>query len=117
MSDQIPDLSKWDNVTSDALEAPEDSPSDAEIDHKAESARKKAAQEHEQRDALFKVIARSLVGALFASVAVTFTYSISQWGGIDPLVIIGFNASVVVQVIGLSYIVARHLFPDGREDR
>lgn len=112
MSDEFPDFDEWDEASQEMLAEPESNPSDSLVEQVAEAARKKADQEHDQRDRLFKIVARSLIGALASSVLITGCYMVAQWGRVEASVVIGFNASVVVQTIGLAYIVARHLFPE-----
>lgn len=39
-------------------------------------------------------------------------YTISQWGQIQPTVVVGYFSSVVVQVIGILWVISRYLFPE-----
>lgn len=114
---QFPDFSIWDSIPQDALaETPDKSPTDETIDHKAKAARDKAVQTHDFREKFFKTIRGALVASLLASALLMGVYAISQWGHIDAKVMMSFNAAVVVNTIGLAYIVAKYLFPEGGGD-
>lgn len=118
MSDQeFPDLSRWDVVGQDELAQSEERlPEDKVVEAQVEAARRKATQTHSFRRSLFTTIRRALVATLAAAVSVMVLYMISEWGQIDPTVVISFNAAVVVNTIGLAYIVANYLFPKGGGD-
>lgn len=113
MSDEFPDLSRWEDRLSDELDTAEDFPDDAVVDAKSEAARRKAAQTHRFRGSLFRTVTWSLVGTLLAAVGIMGVYLASQWHHVDSAVMISFNAAVVVNTIGLAYIVANYLFPKG----
>lgn len=50
-----------------------------------------------------------------ASTGVMITYLVSQWRSISPAVPIAFFASVVVESIGILYVIAQHLFPNDKK--
>lgn len=54
----------------------------------------------------------TVVGTLVAA-ATTFTslYFWSEWGELDPAVMIAYFTSVVVESIGILYVIASYLFP------
>lgn len=85
-------------------------------DDQIDDQKRKARQTHQFRDSFFRVVCTSVIGALAASIASVAAYCFSEWGQLDSTVIIGFNAAVVVQVIGLALIVAKYLFPEGGAD-
>lgn len=116
MSPEFPDLSPWEDLQADQLDSPEELPSDELVEAKSEAARKKADQTHRFRNRLFNTVSRSLVCTLAAAVLIMITYMISEWGELEPSVIISFNAAVVVNTVGLAYIVANYLFPKGGGD-
>jgi hypothetical protein len=115
---EFPDLSKFDAGSLEDLTARQENlPNDAAInDAKAAAARRKASQTHKFRESLFSTVRWALIATLAASVAVMGVYMGSQWGEIEPAVIISFNAAVVVNTVGLAYIVANYLFPKGGGD-
>jgi hypothetical protein len=119
-----PDESNWqhmswadfDDVTLERLDqAAGVTAADATVSHAAEAARKKADQKHEQREELFKTVRRCLVCTLAASALIMAFYIRSQWGNIASAVMISWNVAIVVNTIGLAYIVANYLFSDGQE--
>lgn len=94
----------------DALAGPEKTPSDAKVRKKVSDAESRAAQEHGFRNELFKTIKGTLVGTLISAVGVMVAYIVSAWGEVDAAVMVSFFGAVVVQTIGLSYIVANYVF-------
>lgn len=119
MSGQTPfpdDFEYWDNLPAEELDRPEKWPSDEKVDSLAETARKKAAQTHDFRESLFKTVRRALVATLLSSVIIMGLYLASEWGSVSAAVMISFNAAVVVNTIGLAYIIANYLFPSGGAD-
>lgn len=69
-----------------------------------------AQQAHGMRERFFNFVVRSVVGTLIATGLVMAAYVVSQWGRLAPGVMVSFYSAVVVQVIGLAYIIARYLF-------
>lgn len=107
----------FDEAEVGALATPETTlPSDAEIDAKATAAREKAAQTLKLRESFFKTVRWALISILVASAVTMVLYLISEWGNVSPTVMISFNVAIVVDTIGLAYIVANYLFPRGGAD-
>lgn len=91
-------------------------PDKAVLDEAAAAAARKANQTHVMREELFGTLRKILVAIVGAAAAITVLYIVSQWGEVDATVIISFNAAVVVNCIGLVYIIAKYLFPEGGGD-
>lgn len=87
---------------------------DAAIDDAEEAARKQAKQKHDQREKLFGTVRWCLVCTLMASAAIMGFYMWSQWGQISSEVMISWNVAIVVNTVGLAYIVANYLFSDNQ---
>lgn len=87
--------------------------SDELVERKVDAATRKADQTHKFREKFFGTVSWAVLGTLVASVVVMLLYLCSEWGQLDAAVLIAFNSAVVVQVIGLAYIVAKYLFPEG----
>jgi hypothetical protein len=89
----------------------EDEASDKAIDSALRRSDVKAAQQaHRMRKRFYNFVVKAVFGTLAASALTMFLYVISQWGKIDAAVMVAFFSAVVVQVIGLAYIIARYLF-------
>lgn len=116
MTEEFPDLARWDKGQADELNGDEHRPSDRMIEAKADAAREKAQQAHDFRRRLFSTITRVVVCTLFGAACLMGAYVWSQWGELDRIVVISFNAAVVVNTVGLAYIVANYLFPKGGAD-
>lgn len=114
--DPFPDFERWAHLPAEQLDELEQGPSDEKVDSLAEAARKKATQTHGFRESLFKTVRRALVATLGSSVIIMALYMVSEWGSVSPAVMISFNAAVVVNTIGLAYIIANYLFPSGGAD-
>lgn len=69
-----------------------------------------AKQAHKMRKRFFRFVVRSVVSTLVATGAIMGAYVVSQWGDLDAAVMVAFFSAVVVQVLGLAYIIARYLF-------
>lgn len=106
----------YDDSVLDELTASEKFPTDGEVDQRTELARRKATQTHEFRETLFRTVRRALVTILAMSSVVMVLYMISEWGDVSPAVMISYNVAVVVNTIGLAYIIANYLFPRGGAD-
>ena len=76
----------------------------------------KGQQSHELREQLFTTVRWALISTLGAAVIIMGLYLKSEWGHIDAAVMISFHTAVVVNTIGLAYIVANYLFPRGGGD-
>ena len=76
----------------------------------------KAEQTHNFRKTLFETVRWSLVATLAASAVMMVLYLMSQWGKVSPAVMVSFHTAVVVNTVGLAYIVANYLFPRGGGD-
>lgn len=85
-------------------------------DDQVETYRNKAVQTHGFRDSFFRTVKWSLISTLAAAVVIMALYIISEWNDLQSAVLISFNAAVVVNTIGLAYIVANYLFPRGGGD-
>ena len=81
-----------------------------------EAKKKKAEQTHDLRGRFFGTVQWALLGTLGSATVLMGCYLFSQWGSVDAAVMISFNAAVVVNTIGLAYIVANYLFPKGGGD-
>lgn len=90
--------------------------SDATIEEKVSAAEGKAKQTFDFREKFFRTVSRSLIGALIACGLTMLAYVFSEWGTLDAAVMISFNAAVVAQVVGLAFILAKYLFPEGGAD-
>ncbi len=94
-----------------SVEDLEQQPTFPATDNEVKAARERARQTHTSRDSFYPTVRWTLVGVLTSSAAVMVAYLVSEWGELDPAVMISFNAAVVANTIGLAYIVAKHLFP------
>ena len=94
-----------------SIEDLETQPVVAASDDDVEAARKRSEQTHTFRDSFYPTVRWTLVCVLGSSAVVMGLYLVSEWGQLDPTVMISFNAAVVANTIGLAYIVAKHLFP------
>lgn len=107
------ELSKLANAEASALEAV---PTKRATDEQVEALKKKATQTHGFRDSFFRTVKWSLISTLAAAVVIMGLYIVSEWSELESAVLISFNAAVVVNTIGLAYIVANYLFPKGGGD-
>lgn len=103
-------------ISSELLTADANTTGDDAINEYVDAARKKQDQTHKFRDSLFTTVQRALVGTLLVAVGIMAAYITSEWGHISPAVMISFHTAVVVNTIGLAYIVANYLFPRGGGD-
>lgn len=88
-----------------------DEASDREVEVELRKTDLEAAQQaHEMRESFYRWVIRAVSLTLVASAASMVAYLWSQWGSIAPAVMVAFYSAVVVQVIGLAYIIARYLF-------
>ena len=91
-------------------------PVEAASGKQIEAAKNKANQTYDFRDSFFRTVKWSLIATLAAAVVVMVLYIIADWGHLDATVLISFNSAVVVNTLGLAYIVANYLFPKGGSD-
>ncbi len=66
---------------------------------------------HKYRRVMVKWTLRVVGFLTFAATAFMALYIFSQWGNIDPSVMIAYFASIVAETIGILYVIARYLFP------
>lgn len=58
-----------------------------------------------------------VAGVLTSAVIVMGLYIGSEWGELAPEVLLGFFAAVVVETIGILYVISTYLFPKGGATR
>ena len=90
--------------------------SDAKIEKKVDNAARKSTQTHTFRNVLFVSIVSAMGLTIAGSIAVILLYMKSEWEDIDAVVMVGWFSAVVVNTLGLAYIVAKYLFPEGGAD-
>ncbi|OZE41420.1 MULTISPECIES: hypothetical protein [unclassified Rhodococcus (in: high G+C Gram-positive bacteria)] len=74
---------------------------------------KKEEQANDQREKFFKWSVWAVSGTLVGNFGIFVLYLKSQWGEISDLVMTAWISATVVEVLGIAYIIASHLFPNG----
>lgn len=69
------------------------------------------------RKALVPFTKWCVAGVLIAAVVVMVLYVCSEWGELHPAVMLGFFTSVIVETLGILYIISTYLFPRGGAKR
>lgn len=113
MSEPTPEeLADADAATVDDLAAsPERVVSDQTANRILEAEAKRQDQANELRPRFFWSVVAAMSFTLVASVGIMAAYLWSQWGEVEPGVMIAWMSAAVVETIGLAYIVANYLFP------
>ncbi|WP_344734216.1 hypothetical protein [Nocardioides fonticola] len=90
--------------------------SDETVDAKVKMAQQREEQAHGFRQRFFNTVTRTLWVALSSSVVLLALYMISEWHEVSPTVMVAYFSAVVVNVLGLAFIVARYVFHDPSTD-
>ncbi|MCX8559827.1 hypothetical protein OS122_02795 [Mycolicibacterium mucogenicum] len=102
----------------DLANAPESNPPDASIAERIDAARLgelEDARKYRRRIVRFTLIT---VGFLvLAATGFMVTYFVSQWDQVESSVMIAFFSSIVVESIGILYIISRYLFPNSGPEK
>lgn len=107
------------DTRADVLGAQPDAPSEppANIDgRKNHEAIQDLQTAREQRRRIVTFTLRTVSGLLIAATVCMGLYMWSQWHAIDSKVVIAYFTSVVVETIGVLYVITRNLFPNGAKN-
>jgi len=88
------------------------------LKHQAEESRlniEDHRQAHKMRLQFYWYSVVALGIMVLSSIGIMIAYLVGHWGRVDAVVMSAFYVSVVAQVVGLAFIVARYLFPGKSE--
>lgn len=92
---------------------PAPNPPDKSVDDRIDEERiKELAAARKYRQQIVKFTLRAVGALVFAATSFMIVYVVSQWNHIEASVMIGYFSSVVVQSIGILYVISKYLSPD-----
>lgn len=106
-------------LPADQLAAPttDDDHSDNDLTNAFDQEKLTEAQRANQfRKDLVKFTQITVAGLVIAATVFMLIYVISQWGEIEAGVMIAYFTSIVAEVVGILWVIARYLFPSSGSD-
>lgn len=103
----------WQTASADELaNTPTPNTPDKSVNDRIDEERvRELAAARKYREEIVKFTLRTVGALVLVATIFMITYVASQWHHIDASVMIGYFSSVVVQSIGILYVISRYLFP------